>query len=206
MAGLFVDPDDVDEFAPEPPISLDSLAVTGSDQRRELTLAAPLPTVCVVHGQPASTTRTAWIRPHNKLTVDLPRGVWSYFPGGSPFWQAMENLAKRLREQPVVRAEWPLCSRCASGLFRRRLSAAILATVGTLAFVGTIVLGFVGIRGPSVTAAFIAGPCAIALSVPVFYATRPEKLLHATATPDGTAVIVTDPHPNFAAAVRATER
>jgi hypothetical protein len=44
---------------------------------------------------------------------------------------------------------------------------------------------------------------AIAVSVPVLYATRPEKSLRAVATPDGSAVIVADPHPNFAAAVRA---
>ncbi|MFC9516451.1 hypothetical protein ACFTSD_12040 [Nocardiaceae bacterium NPDC056970] len=44
------------------------------------------------------------------------------------------------------------------------------------------------------------------LAVLLIYAIRPRKLLHATATPDGSAVIVTDPHPAFAAAVRAGQR
>ncbi|BCN78094.1 hypothetical protein RE0346_17540 [Prescottella equi] len=91
-------------------------------------------------------------------------------------------------------------------MFRRRVLAAILATAGVLAFVGTIVLGFVGIRGHGVTAAFVGALCAIALSVPVAYTTRTERVLHATATPDGSAVIVTDPHPAFAAAARDCPR
>ena len=189
-----------------PSVRLETRTTDGHEPGPRLALAAALPAVCVVHGQPATTTTTAWIRPHTKVTVDLPRGAWSYFPGGVPFWQAMENLVRRLREEPAVRTEWPLCSRCAGGLFRRRLLAAILATAGALAFVGTIILGFVGIRGPGVTAAFVGALCAIALSVPVAYTTRAERILHATATPDGSAVIVTDPHPAFAAAVRDVQR
>lgn len=183
-----------------------SLATCGSGTESRLTLTAPLPTVCVVHGRPAATTRTAWIRPPHKVTVDLPRGIGSYLPGGSVFWQAMENLVKRLAEEPAVRAEWPMCARCASVVRLRRLTAATLAITGALAFVGTIVLGFAGIRGPGVSAAFVGGLCAIALSVPVAYATRAERILRATATPDGSAVIVTDPHANFTAAVPAGQR
>lgn len=114
----------------------------------------------------------------------------------------MENLVKRVREEPAVRADWPLCSRCASGLSRWGRSAAVLASLGALAIVGTIVLAVVGIHGAAVSPVFVAGACLIGLSVPVFHGARPERILHATAAPDGSAVIVTDPHPDFAAAVR----
>ncbi|MBM4540034.1 hypothetical protein GS463_13530 [Rhodococcus hoagii] len=115
----------------------------------------------------------------------------------------MENLVKRLAEEPAVRADWPLCARCTSILRLRRLTAATLAIAGALAFMGAVVLGSVDIRGSGVTAAFVGGLCAIALSVPVVYTTRAERVLRATATPDGSAVIVADPHSKFAAAVRA---
>ncbi len=113
--------DDVGRLPPS--VRLETRTTDGHEPGPRLTLAAALPAVCVVHGQPATTTTTAWIRPHTQVTVDLPRGAWSYFQGVSPFWQAMENLVRRLREEPAVRTEWPLCSRCAGGLFRRRLLA-----------------------------------------------------------------------------------
>lgn len=100
-----------------------------------------------------------------------------------------------------MRADWPLCARCTSILRLRRLTAATLAIAGALAFMGAVVLGSVDIRGSGVTAAFVGGLCAIALSVPVVYTTRAERVLRATA--DGSAVIVADPHSKFAAAVRA---
>lgn len=179
------------------------LATRKSDTEPRLTLATPLPAVCAVHGRAAATTRAVWIRPPHTATVDLPRGIGSYLPGGSVFWQAMENLVKRLAEEPAVRADWPLCARCTSILRLRRLTAATLAIAGALAFMGAVVLGSVDIRGSGVTAAFVGGLCAIALSVPVVYTTRAERVLRATATPDGSAVIVADPHSKFAAAVRA---
>ncbi|MBM4495871.1 hypothetical protein GS426_07575 [Rhodococcus hoagii] len=51
-----------------------------------------------------------------------------------------------------------------------------------------------------------SAPCARSPCRPVAYTTRAERILHATATPDGSAVIVTDPHPAFAAAVRDLQR
>ncbi|NKU62498.1 hypothetical protein GS891_04570 [Rhodococcus hoagii] len=99
----------------------------------------------------------------------------------------MENLVKRLAEEPAVRADWPLCARCTSILRLRRLTAATLAIAGALAFMGAVVLGSVDIRGSGVTAAFVGGLCAIALSVPVVYTTRAERILRATTTPDGSA-------------------
>ncbi|MBM4603400.1 hypothetical protein GS575_10930 [Rhodococcus hoagii] len=67
-------------------------------------------------------------------------------------------------------------------------------------------LAVADLRGVVATTAFLSGLIAQPVAVLLLQAVRPQKLLHATATPDGSAVIVTDPHPAFAAAVRDLQR
>ncbi|RVW08204.1 hypothetical protein EGT67_17510 [Prescottella agglutinans] len=62
------------------------------------------------------------------------------------------------------------------------------------------------LEGPIPSVMFVAGLLALPAAVGLLHTIRPEKLFHATAAPDGSAVIVTDPHPDFAAALRAAER
>ncbi|WP_460973673.1 hypothetical protein [Prescottella soli] len=77
--------------------------------------------------------------------------------------------------------------------------------MGTALIILAVVIALAGLGGPIVGTMFVVGLLALPAAVVLIHAIRPERLFHATATPDGSAVIVTDPHPNFAAAVRAAQ-
>jgi len=185
----------------------DAIALPTTGTHPHLQLAADPPGLCVLHGQEA--VRRAPVRillPH-KVTDDLPRNASGFFlSGGNPVWTALANVQRRLATGPVVHTSWPLCRRCA----RRRgiglygggaLAASAVVLIGL-----SVVLALMDTTGPTATAMLVAGVTSLPVTVALLHTTRPAKLLRATAAPDGSAVIVTDPHPDFAAALRAAER
>ncbi|WP_280760894.1 hypothetical protein [Prescottella agglutinans] len=104
-----------------------------------------------------------------------------------------------------MQTAWPLCARCEARRRRCLRAAAILAACGPVLIMVSIGLGLADLRGSATTAAFVTGLVFLPVALAFLTATRPDKLFHAEATPDGSAVVVTDPHPNFAAAVRASQ-
>ncbi|WFR71730.1 hypothetical protein P9209_23670 [Prescottella defluvii] len=172
---------------------------TGPNQHRRL--AMPVPGICVAHGLPATNTATFLVRPYHKIMNDSYRDAVPILPGG--FWDLLTNSLSRLREQPSVQTTWPLCSRCEARRSRCLRAAAILAACGPVLIMVSVGLGLADLRGPATTASFLTGLAFLPLALAFLTATRPDKLFHAAATPDGSAVIVTDPHPKFAAAIRA---
>lgn len=188
--------------APETTVRLRAVAVDESGQH--YLPASTLPEICVEHGLSATNTATTWIRPPRKITDDLSKGVSSYIPGGiGPFWKGVSNSFNRLQHGPAVRAEWPLCIRCESRRSRGLRSASALAALGTALIILAVVIAVADLEGLIVSAMFVIGLLALPASVALLHTIRPERLFHATAAPDGSAVIVTDPHPDFAAAVGA---
>ncbi|MDH6680565.1 hypothetical protein M2284_004794 [Rhodococcus sp. LBL1] len=163
----------------------------------------PVPGVCAKHGLPATKTVAVLVRPKREIGPGIKHDIRRYLLGG--FWELIANSATQLRDGPAVQTEWPLCSRCETKRRWCLRSAAILAAGGVVLVLVAIGLGAADLRGPLTTTAFLAGLIAQPFALLLLHTTGPGKLLHATATPDGSAVIVTDPHPNFAAAVRASQ-
>ncbi|WP_198285425.1 hypothetical protein [Prescottella equi] len=177
-----------------------TLATRESDTEPRLTLAAPLPAVCTVHGSPAGHSVAVLLRTSQKIGVD----VRDYLLGG--FLEILSKSLSRLVDAPAVRTEWPLCEYCERKRRRHLRGAAVVSTVGIVLVVVAMALAVADLRGVVATTAFLSGLIAQPVAVLLLQAVRPQKLLHATATPDGSAVIVTDPHPAFAAAVRDLQR
>lgn len=166
-------------------------------------LAAPLPHICSVHGEHAERFATVTVRPRHHVLDDVPRDLRAYLPGSpGPSWALASKGARRLTDPRAVQASWPLCARCSrSRLFSVRGGVA-LAALGATLVVLAVCVAATGIRGPVAVTALMTGLAALPLSVPLLYRSTPQRMFHATAAPDGSAVIVTDPHPDFAAAVR----
>lgn len=115
------------------------------------------------------------------------------------------RLADHAAKVRVTRVtEWPLCSRCATTR-RWWLAVAVVCFWGGLALLAGAIVARVVAGGPSAAlgipmftgiALMIASPAPFVLgSIP--------RIINARTSDDGSAVVVRDPHPRFAASVRA---
>lgn len=177
-----------------------TLATRKSDTEPRHTLAAPLPAVCAVHGSRAGHSVAVLLRTSPKEEIDVRR----YLLGG--FLEILATSLSRLVDAPAVQAEWPVCEPCERKRRRHLRGAAVVSAVGIVLVVVAMALAVADLRGVVATTAFVSGLVAQPVAVLLLHAVRPQKLLHAAATPDGSAVIVTDPHPAFAAAARELQR
>lgn len=179
-----------------------AVAESGEPQHRALARAAPA--VCAVHGMTATSRAAVLLRPDFNIRGEIGNDFRRYLLGG--FLELLSNSLSRLVDAPAVRTEWPLCEYCERKRRRHLRGAAVVSTVGIVLVVVAMALAVADLRGVVATTAFLSGLIAQPVAVLLLQAVRPQKLLHATATPDGSAVIVTAPHPAFAAAVRDLQR
>ncbi|GAA2345358.1 hypothetical protein GCM10009854_22730 [Saccharopolyspora halophila] len=113
----------------------------------------------------------------------------------------LADRAARVQVTQIV--GWPLCRRCA----RRRNGLIVLAAVlfwGGLAAVGATLLVHLvtGAQGGALGAAGVAGLVAVPVSLVSFVLGSMPRITRARTSEDGSAVVVTEPHPGFTAAVQ----
>ncbi|RZU52224.1 hypothetical protein EV385_4071 [Krasilnikovia cinnamomea] len=151
-----------------------------------------LPEVCVQHGL-AQAQRVDFVV---KSRPKVSRARRLLVPG----YTALDRAGEYLGHVKFVKVQdWPLCARC---LRRRHIGLAVAAFLFFGGLVAMIAAGAAqaSVEGGSKVLAipFFLGFVAIVASPwPFSYAGLP-KLTHTQAAPDGTAVRVTHPHPEFA--------
>lgn len=104
----------------------------------------------------------------------------------------------------VAAVDWPVCARCVANRMRWQIAAAVTCTVFALLFLGLV---FAVIQGASKVYG-IAMLVVFALSfVPMYVALRMiehrRTAVGVSLADDGSALVVEDAHPAFAAAVAA---
>lgn len=99
---------------------------------------------------------------------------------------------------------WPLCPRCVATR-RRWLAVAAGCLWGGLALLAGAIVARVAAGGPSAALGIpmFAGIALVIGSPAPFVLGSVPRVINARTSDDGSAVVVRDPHPRFAAAVRA---
>lgn len=115
------------------------------------------------------------------------------------------RLADHAEKVRVTRiTEWPLCDRCAATR-RGWLAVAAVCFWGGLALLAGAIVARIAADGPSAALGvpmFAGIALAIAAPAPFVLGSIP-RIVNARTSDDGSAVVVRNPHPRFAATVRA---
>jgi hypothetical protein len=152
-----------------------------------------LPDRCVLHGAPAVRRVTFAVR--SKPVIGSRRKL--LVPG----YTAVNRAAEYVEQVRAVKASgWPLCARCV----RHRTVGLVLTNVlffgGLALFVATFVVGAVADPPAALLVVmFLGGLAAMLLAVVPLQRASLSRLSRAEVTPDGAAVHVSDPCPEFTA-------
>ncbi|MBP1161382.1 MULTISPECIES: hypothetical protein [unclassified Rhodococcus (in: high G+C Gram-positive bacteria)] len=176
-------------------------AAKGILRARNYELIHPAPNVCVAHGQITAEHRSTHFSSVPVLPFTGPGYPrWKRITCFIAFWQIVEW--NRIRAQSLfLWDEWPFCDECLLHR-RKRFGCSLLAIVaGVLLFCTLFALRGRG-EDALMTIVFFS-------SVAVFFAglfTLPQtdKLAHGRVAMDGSALIVSNPHPDFEGAVAQT--
>jgi hypothetical protein len=147
----------------------------------------------VLHGEPAVRRVTFGIR--SKPVIGSRKKL--LVPG----YTSVNRAAEYLEQVQAVKATgWPLCARCV----RQRTLGLVLTNVlffgGLAVFAATFVTGAVADPpAPVLVVMFLGGLAAILLAVVPLQRASLPRLSRAEVTPDGAAVQVSDPSPEFTA-------
>lgn len=180
----------------EVPEGIDAWLANG--EPTPLLLVHEAPNVCVQHGE-AEIVR----KPCPVLSKDLDpanRLKWSKI--FAPVYRLYEPLGDAITPC-VLRAYWPVCSRCVVVAGRRRLAARVAWFVVAALVLTIIVSIFIGglMAMVGTTAAFCMG---LAIIIALKAAHRSRYFIRATLTPSGSAVVIPNAHPNFARLVEVS--
>ncbi|MFE1597226.1 hypothetical protein [Nocardia sp. NPDC058705] len=169
----------------------------GEERQLQLTLAGPLPPVCLVHGRAAIGPKDQILRFWGKPGAYRQEGI------GRLLWELPKSALGQLvvdcnEPLAIVKAKWPECEQCAARA-DARIKKLIVYYVGSLAPLG-VGLGLM-MTFPSAFAWILcaAGVGFIVLAVmlgSVVFA-RADRYLEAALAPDASAVTVRA-HPDFA--------
>ncbi|MFD6401720.1 hypothetical protein [Nocardia sp. NPDC060249] len=163
----------------------------------QLTLATPLPPVCLVHGQDAIEPKEQILRFWGKPGAYRQEGV------GRLLWELPKSALGALvvdcnEPLAIVKARWPECERCAAraGARIKKLIAYYMTSLAPLFVGGALIM-----TRPSAVAWILcaAGVGLVLLAVmlgPAMFA-RTDRYLEATLAPDASSVTVRA-HPDFA--------
>lgn len=115
------------------------------------------------------------------------------------------RLAEHAEKVRVTRVtEWPLCARCAATR-RGWLAVAAVCFWGGLALLVGAIVARLAADGPSAALGIpmFTGIALLIVSPAPFVRGSIPRIINARTSDDGSAVVLRDPHPRFAAAVRA---